>query len=81
MAILAPIGTSWGEYRTTSVRSRLHAAPSSDEDLPLRATLADVDDNEFLCAFVKPDASGASPARAFTMCPDHDRPEVAAWWA
>jgi hypothetical protein len=47
-----------------------------------RATLADVEGNEF-CAFIDPDRSEAEPpAEAFAVCTDSDRPEeLAAWWA
>jgi hypothetical protein len=47
-----------------------------------RATLADVEGNEF-CAFIDPDRSEGEPAaEAFAVCTDSDRPEeLAAWWA
>lgn len=47
-----------------------------------RATLADVEGNEF-CAFIDPDRpEGAWPAQVFAVCTDSDRPEeLAAWWA
>jgi hypothetical protein len=48
---------------------------------PERVTLADVEGNEF-CAFLDPELAGASPARAFAVCTDSDRPEeLAVWWA
>lgn len=48
---------------------------------PLRATLVDVEGNEF-CAFVDPDLGGDFPARAFAVCTDSERPAaIAAWWA
>ncbi|MBE1549165.1 hypothetical protein GGC64_003189 [Mycobacterium sp. OAS707] len=51
------------------------------EYLPERATLADVEGNEF-CAFLDPQSSCEPPARAFAVCTDSDRPEeLAAWWA
>lgn len=51
------------------------------EYLPERVTLADVEGNEF-CAFLDPGYAGESPARAFAVCTDSDRPEeLAAWWA
>ena len=50
--------------------------------LERRATLADVEGNEF-CAFIDPDRSEAEPpAEVFAVCTDSDRPEeLAAWWA
>jgi len=49
--------------------------------LERRATLADVEGNEF-CAFIEPDADSDPPARVFAVCTDSDRPEeLAAWWA
>lgn len=47
-----------------------------------RATLADVEGNEF-CAFIDPGRPVAEPpASAFAVCTDSDRPEeLAAWWA
>jgi hypothetical protein len=47
-----------------------------------RATLADVEGNEF-CAFIDLDRPVAEPpAHAFAVCTDSDRPEeLAAWWA
>jgi hypothetical protein len=47
-----------------------------------RATLADVEGNEF-CAFIDPDRPEVeSPAQVFAVCTDSDRPEeLAAWWA
>jgi hypothetical protein len=51
------------------------------EYLPMRATLADVEGNEF-CAFVDPELPADPPARVFAVCTDSDRPaELAAWWA
>jgi hypothetical protein len=48
---------------------------------PTRATLADVEGNEF-CAFLDPELSADAPARVFAVCTDSDRPaELAAWWA
>ncbi len=44
-------------------------------------TLADVEGNEF-CAFFDAAPTDGSPARAFAVCTDSDRPEeLAAWWA
>ena len=54
-----------------------------EEYLPLgRATLADVEGNEF-CAFFDPDRPETEPpAEVFAVCTDSDRPEdLAAWWA
>jgi glyoxalase superfamily protein len=52
-----------------------------DDYPPIRATLADVEGNEF-CAFVDPDLEPGPPGRAFAVCTDSSRPaEVAAWWA
>ena len=48
-----------------------------------RATLADVEGNEF-CAFIDQDRrpEAEPPARVFAVCTDSDRPEdLAAWWA
>jgi Glyoxalase-like domain len=51
------------------------------EYLPMRATLADVEGNEF-CAFLDPSLEAGPPARVFAVCTDSDRPaELAAWWA
>lgn len=51
------------------------------EYLPMRATLADVEGNEF-CAFLHPSLQPGPPARVFAVCTDSDRPaELAVWWA
>jgi hypothetical protein len=48
---------------------------------PQRVTLADVEGNEF-CAFLDSQLPDESPARAFAVCTDSNRPEeLAAWWA
>ena len=52
-----------------------------DDYPPTRATLADVEGNEF-CAFIDPTLDPSTPGRVFAVCTDSDRPaEVAAWWA
>jgi hypothetical protein len=44
-------------------------------------TLADVEGNEFR-TFLDPGRHEGSPARAYAVCTDSERPEeLAAWWA
>lgn len=52
-----------------------------DEYLPMRATVADVEGNEF-CAFIDPALAAYPPAHLFAVCTDSDRPaDLAGWWA
>lgn len=87
--------TFYPEARPKTVKNRVHfdvyvrsvesllalGATVLDEYLPMRATLADIDGNEF-CAFLSPEAPASGAARVFGVCTDSDRPEeLAAWWA
>ena len=52
-----------------------------DDYPPTRATLTDVEGNEF-CAFIDPDLDPELPGLVFAVCTDSARPaEMAAWWA
>lgn len=52
-----------------------------DDYPPTRATLADVEGNEF-CVFIDPDRDTEPLGRVFAVCTDSDRPaDVGAWWA
>jgi hypothetical protein len=83
------------ELRPKPVKNRVHfdvyvrdIAPLLDlgatvlaEYLPMRATLADIEGNEF-CAFLDPEMPARPLGRVFAVCTDSDRPtEIAAWWA
>lgn len=82
------------QVRPKVVKNRVHldvyvrdVAPLVDlgarviAEYSLWVTLADIEGNEF-CAFLDPALHGESPARAFAVCTDSDRPEeLATWWA
>jgi hypothetical protein len=52
-----------------------------DDYPPTRATLADVEGNEF-CAFIDRELGPTPLGRVFAVCTDSDRPaDAAAWWA
>jgi hypothetical protein len=87
----------WPQQRAKVVKNRVHvdvrvhdvasllalgARVLAEYPLERRATLADVEGNEF-CAFIDPDGAEAEPpAQAFAVCTDSDRlEELAAWWA